>query len=178
MALFSQLDRQGEHGRAYALAEEWAAQHPKDFAVPTLAGQHSMQRKDFERAARWYRLALNARPNHPVTLNNLAWVLGQMRDSAALEYGEKALSLAPNAPAILDTVGWLYVEKGDVARGVELLKKANSIAPNSPSIALNLAKGLIKAGDREGARSRLEALAKLPGDSAVKQEAEKLLASL
>ena len=78
----------------------------------------------------------------------------------------------------LDTVGWLYVERGDLTRGLELLNKAHSLAPNAPSIQLNLAKALIKAGQGEAARQHLEVLAKLPPGTPIRDDAEKLLSSL
>jgi tetratricopeptide (TPR) repeat protein len=137
-----------------------------------------MQQKDYPAAARWYKNILKTYPNNVVTLNNLAWVLGQLNDPTAIEYGQKALSLAPNAPAVMDTVGWLYVEKGDIPKGLELLNSAHQRAPGIASIQLNLAKALIKAGQGPAAREHLEALSRLPGDTPVRQEAEKLLATL
>jgi putative PEP-CTERM system TPR-repeat lipoprotein len=176
--LYGVLDGQGRKREAEAFASAWAAQNPKDILVDTYAGEMSMQRKDYVAAVRWYRNVLKAQPNNAIVLNNLAWALGQLHDPGALEYGQKALSLAPDAPAVLDTVGWLYVERGDVPRGLELLKKAHDLAPNTSSIQLNLAKALVKAGQGQAARQQLEILAKLPAGSPIRDEAEKLLSSL
>ncbi len=55
----------------------------------------------------------------------------------------------------------LLVEKGDHARGVQLLQKATSLAPQAASIRLNLARALIKTGQKDAARRELDELDKL-----------------
>jgi putative PEP-CTERM system TPR-repeat lipoprotein len=176
--LYALLNTEGRKQEAEAFASAWTAKNPNNSRVDAVASQLSLQRKDYGEAVRWYRNILKAQPNNVVALNNLAWALGQLQDPSALEYGEKALSLAPSAPAVLDTVGWLYVEHGDVARGLELLSKAHSLAPDASSIQLNFAKALIKAGQADAARQQLDVLAKLPEGSPVRDEAQKLLSSL
>jgi len=176
--LYSLLYEQGRKQEAELVAVTWVAQNPKDVLVYTSVAEVNMQGKDYAPAARWFKGALKIQPNNIATLNNLAWVLGQLKDPGALEYGEKALARAPNSAAVLDTVGWLYVERGDLPRGLELLTKAHGLTPGAPSIQLNLAKALIKAGQGDAARQQLEALAKLPTSSPVKDEAQKLLSSL
>ena len=62
----------------------------------------------------------------------------------------------------MDTLGWLLVEKGETARGVELLRRAVDLAPGSAELRLHLAKALLKAGDKVGAaRKELAELTKL-----------------
>jgi tetratricopeptide (TPR) repeat protein len=175
--LYALLNREGHKKEAEAFASAWTTKNP-NLQIDTLAGQMSIQRKDYAEAARWYRNIVKAQPNNVGALNNLAWALGQLQDPSALDYGQKALSLAPAAPAVLDTVGWLYVERGNVAQGLELLNKAHSLAPNTASIQLNLAKALIKAGQADAARQQLDVLAKLPAGSPIRDEAQKLLSTL
>lgn len=176
--LYVLLLEHGSKGQGEQLVEAWLKDHPKDIVVPTFAAETQMQKRDFATAARWYKAALKAQPDNVATLNNLAWVLGQAHDTSGIEYGRKAMSLAPEAPAVLDTLGWLYVEHGDVAQGLDLLQKAHRLAPTIPNIQLNLAKALIKAGQGASARPHLEALARLPAGVPLRQEAEKLLATL
>lgn len=178
MRLYSLLDGQERRPEADALAGKWMEQNPKDSLVASYVAAVCLEHKDYPAAVRWNKSALRAQPNNAVTLNNLAWALGQLQDPAALEYGQRALSLSPNAPAIMDTVGWLYVERGDLTRGLELLTKAHELAPKAPSIELNLAKALIKAGQGKAAREHLEVLAKLPPGTAIRDDAQKLLSSL
>jgi predicted Zn-dependent protease len=72
----------------------------------------------------------------------------------------------------------LYVEAGDLNQGLELLGKATALAPNAAPIKLNYARALVKAGQNTVARPQLESLTKLPPESAVRQEAEKILSTL
>ncbi|TMH19250.1 MAG: tetratricopeptide repeat protein [Betaproteobacteria bacterium] len=103
-----------------------------------------------------------------MVLNNLAWVAGELGDSKALSYAEKASTLAPTNPAILDTLGMLLVKNGDMAQGLEKLQKAAQLAPNQADIRLHLAKTLIKAGDKAAARKELEVLAQASDQAAGK----------
>jgi predicted Zn-dependent protease len=115
----------------------------------------------FDVASEHYRAILRDQPSNAVVLNNLAFTAAQLKDPKAIEYAEKAYALAPAHPAVMDTLGALLLEGGDPKRGVDLLRKATAAAPNVPDIRLNLARGLIKTGDRQGARAELDSLAKL-----------------
>ena len=58
----------------------------------------------------------------------------------------------------------LYVDQGDTARGLQLLQNALTLEPQAHAIRLNLAKALIKAGQKPAAKKELDTLEKL-GDS-------------
>jgi Flp pilus assembly protein TadD len=148
-------------------------EHPKDRAFRIYLAQAAIGKKDYASAARQYRALLEVEPNDALALNNLAWVAGQLKDPRALEYAEKADKLAPNNPMVLDTWGMLLVEKGETARGVELLQKAVALAPKAASIRLNLASALVKSGQKEAATKELDAVAKLGGTYAKQAEAAK-----
>lgn len=168
-----------EHGRkdeAEAIAGRWIKQHPDDIVVASFLAAQSLGAKDYAAAIRWYRAALDAKPNAPATLNNIAWALGQLKDPAAIDYAKKAAKLAPSNPAILDTLGWLQADQGQINEGIELLTRAHALAPKADAIQLNLAKALLKAGRTADARAHLDALTKLPPESASRKEAEQLLA--
>jgi predicted Zn-dependent protease len=71
-------------------------------------------------------------------------------------------------------LGVMLVERGDAASGLELLKKASSKAPQNGLIRLNLAKALVKAGNKDEAKKELEELAKLGEKFPAQAEVEKL----
>jgi predicted Zn-dependent protease len=104
---------------------------------------------------------LTTEPDNAVILNNLAWVAAQNKDPEAIRFAEKAYELAPAHPAVMDTLGVLLVQKGETARGLDLLRKASASAPRAPGIRLNLAKALISAGQKDAARKELDELTKL-----------------
>jgi putative PEP-CTERM system TPR-repeat lipoprotein len=139
-------------------ANTWAKNHPQDrlrFAELALAAGQ------FAQAVQHYRKMLEAEPKNAAVLNNLAWAESRVNDPKAIEHAEEAHKLAPNEPAIMDTLGTLLVEKGDTARGLELLQKASAGAPGAPVIRLNFVKALLKAGQKDAARKEIQALEKL-----------------
>jgi predicted Zn-dependent protease len=113
-----------------------------------------------------------------VTLNNLAWVTGQLKKDGAVDLAEKANKLAPEQPAFMDTLAMLLADKNEFARAIELQNKALALQPENAALRLNLAKIYIKSGDKTQAKSQLETLAKL-GDRFAKQgEVAELLKTL
>jgi len=165
-------------GEADKFAQSWLKDHAKDARFRLYLAERETANKDYAGAAKHYRVLLDAQPNNPALLNNMAWVAGQMKDPKAIEYAEKANKLAPNQAALMDTLGVLLVDKGDKARGLELLKQALSLAPEAGQIRLNYAKSLIKAGQQSEARSELEQLAGLGDKFPAQAEVAELLKGL
>ncbi len=167
--LHTVLLRDGKSGEADRFAESWLKSHPADNAFRLFLAESATQRKDHAAAAAQYRKLLAAQPENPILLNNLAWSLGQLKDPQALALAEQSNRLAPNQPAIMDTLGMLLVDKGETARGLELLVKALELAPQAHAIRLNYARALIGAGRKAEAKQALETLAKL-GDPFPQQD--------
>ena len=168
----------GMTAEADKFADNWLKEHPKDLKFRFYLAEAASARKDYVAASKHYRTLLDAQPDNPAVLNNLAWVAAQNKDPKAIEYAEKAYKLAPDQPAIIDTLGALLVEKGDTARGLELLQKALSLAPQNAEIRFNFAKALVKAGKKDEAKKELGELAKLGEKFPAQAEAAKLLQSL
>lgn len=168
ISLHSVLIAAGKGSEADSFAATWVKEHPKDRGFRLNLAQIALGKKDYAGAARQYKAMLELEPGDALVLNNLAWAAGELKDPKALEYAERADKLAPDNPQILDTLGTLLVEKGDTARGVESLRKAIAIAPDAASIRLNLARALVKSGQKDAAKKELETLAKL-GDKFPRQ---------
>jgi predicted Zn-dependent protease len=117
-------------------------------------------------------------PANPVVLNNLAWLYSQKNDPRALDYAERAHASAPNAPAIMDTLGYILVHKGDVDRGLPLLKQAYDASKKAPEIGYHFAVALEKSGKAAEARSVLEAVLNDTASFDDKAEAKKLFDSI
>lgn len=176
--LHAVLEAGGGTGEADKFADSWLKDHAKDLRFRLYLAETANARKDYASSSKQYRLLLEAQPNNPAMLNNLAWAAAQIKDPAAIEYAEKAYKLAPEQPAIMDTLGWLLVAKGDTARGLELLQKAINLAPQNSSIRLNLAKALVKAGKKDEAKKELETLSKLGEGFPAQAEVTKMLQGL
>jgi putative PEP-CTERM system TPR-repeat lipoprotein len=156
----------------------WLKDHPKDSAFRLHLAEAALTKKDYAGAAQHYRTVLATQPNNALMLNNLAWAEGQLKNPKAVEHAETANNLAPNQPAIMDTLGVLLVDSGNTARGLELLQKATAMAPQAATIRFNLAKALIKLGQKDAARKELDELAKLGDKFAGQDEVAKLRQAL
>lgn len=164
----------GNVSEAEKMALAWMKEHPKDIAFRLHRGDVAIAQKEYPLAAQYYREALDAQPNNPKLLNNLAWVSGQLKSPKAIEYAEKANQLSPNQPPFMDTLAMLLAEKGETAKAIELLRKALEIAPQAAAIQLNLAKVLVNVGKKDEARKELDAIAKLGAKFSGQAEVERL----
>jgi putative PEP-CTERM system TPR-repeat lipoprotein len=155
--------KSGDQAHAKQFAATWFKEHPADEGFRLHVAQAALLQGHWQDAVEHYRKLLEKNPKNAAFLNNLAWASAQLKDPKAIEYAEQANKLAPNQLAIMDTLGQLLVDKGDTARGLELLRNAVAIAPQpqAPAIRLSLAKGLLKAGQKDAAKKELEELAKL-----------------
>jgi putative PEP-CTERM system TPR-repeat lipoprotein len=168
----------GNDPGAAKFTASWRKDHPKDVVfLDHLAGE-AMARKDYASALEIYRALAEITSDNALLLNNLAWTAGQARDPKALEYALQANALAPNQPVIMDTLGTLLVEQGDMARGLELLQTASRLAPEATTIRLNLAKALIKTGQKDAAKKELDVLAKLGDKFPAQAEVMQLIKGL
>ena len=175
---YSAMALDGRRPEADAFLADWIKGHPKDVTVRLFDADMALRTREYGRAIQNYRVALEAQPNDPLLLNNLAWALWQQKDPQALAFAQKANSIAPGNPAISDTLGWMLVEQGQSRQGLELLEKASAAAPEQRDIALHLAKAQIKEGKKDAARTTLQGLVKAAPDSLEGKESKDLIAKL
>nr|AEQ20404.1 putative PEP-CTERM system TPR-repeat lipoprotein [uncultured bacterium CSL11] len=155
------MNSAGKVSEADTFASAWVKDHPKDTRFRAFLAESAVVKGDFATAVRQYKLILEVTPDDAVVLNNLAWASGELKDPKAVSYAEKANRLVPDNPAFLDTLGVLLVANGEMKRGVESLQRATALAPNAPALRFNLARALLKDGQKEAAKKELEILAKL-----------------
>ena len=160
------------------MAKSWMLAHPKDPTLVQFAAEKDQARKEYGEALTGYKRVLEIDPDNVVALNNTAWILTEQGDPKAVEYAQHAHRLAPLNGAVLDTLGWPLTRTGDAKRGAQLLRMATAISPGQPDIRLHFAKALLDAGDKAAAKQALTELSKLDGNSPVRIEAERLLATL
>ena len=172
------LDAAGLSVDARSVTAKWLKDNPNDATVRFHLASMAMQNKDLKGAAEGYKDILKRDPDHLASLNNLAWVLGELKDPSAINFAEKAYAKAPANAGVLDTYGWLLYNGGNAKRGIELLVQAVNNAPLDAEIRLHLAKALIKSGDKVEGRKELDAAAKLGGKTPLKTEIDELLRSL
>ena len=145
--LHEALDRGGQRGRSRqgGIELDQGASERPDVQASSRRERRS-QRATYATAASHYRELLELAAEQPGAAQQSRLGGGaESRIREAIEYAEKANKLAPDQPDVLDTLGTLLVEKGDKARGIELLRKASKLAPD---IALD------SAEPRQGADQR------------------------
>lgn len=157
---------------------EWLKVRPKDALVRHQLALSFLNGKQLRESAEQYRKLIGNNPKDVVAYNNLAWLLGELREQDAVAIAEQAYKLNPRNPATQDTLGWLLVNAGQFKRGVELLTAAHDKAPDVPEILWHLAAGLAKSGDHARAKQELEKLLYSGVPFAQKAEAKQLLDSL
>jgi putative PEP-CTERM system TPR-repeat lipoprotein len=172
------LRADGRTADAEKFVAAWLRDHPKDARFRSYLAETAIGKRDFAGAAAQYKAVLEIEPRSAVAFNNLAYAAGQLKDPKALEYAEKADKLAPNNAAFLDTLGALLVENGDIKRGVQTLQRAAELAPSDAGIRLNLARALIKDGQKDAAKKELDGLAKLGDKFSGQAEVAKLMQGL
>ena len=178
MKLHRALTVANQTAEADKLEADWLAKQPNDPAFHFYLGDLAMGRKDWDRAEQEYRKVIAAQPQHPVALNNLAWLLHRAGKPGALEAAEKALALAPNATAFMDTVAEIQAGAGQWEKALAMQKRAIELDPEQPTHRLHLAQYLIKNNQKAAARAELERLSKLGGTFARQDEVQKLMATL
>jgi predicted Zn-dependent protease len=150
------LKQTGKEGEAQARLAKYQAANPKDQMVGMLVADSYLAKRQYKQAIGSLESIIKVNPSNVAALNNLAWAYQQEKDARALPTAEQAYKLAGQNPAILDTLGWILVEKGDTARGLDLLRKASAAAPDAQEVRYHLAAALAKSGDKAGARKELE----------------------
>ena len=157
--LHTALKKAGKVSEADARMGQWLKDNPDDYTSRMyFAGSHITDNRNKE-AISQFQFILKKNPNNATVLNNMAWAYYKDKDfKAALENAEKAYQITGEEPAVLDTLGWILIEQGNNTRGLPLLQKAVSLAPNVAEIRFHFAQGLVKSGDKSGARKELEKL--------------------
>ena len=175
---YQMLVASGKTTEANLLANKWIQANPRDAIVRFQIANELLSKKEYREASLRFKEIIAIQPSNFSVLNNLAWVLHEMKDASAIGYAEKAYEIAPGSAEVMDTLGWLLVSKGDVTRGTTLLRQATSASPTNLEARLHLAKALIAGGDKASSKKELEAIIGLGDKSPITTEANKLLRSL
>lgn len=104
-----------------------------------------------------YEAVLEIVPSDLLTLNNLAFLLGNDlgEPQIALDYAQRAVNLAPQNPNTLDTLGWVQFKAGMPAEARRTLEQSLSFG-RMPVNQYHLAVVLADLGSTAAARDLLE----------------------
>ncbi len=171
------LNSAGAPDQAAQQLRTWLAQNPEDADAAQVLATFDIAAKRPQEAERNLQIVLAKRPNDPVALNNLAWVLQLRGDPRARAMAQRAYLLAPSSETA-DTLGWIMTAQGDAAAGLPLLRQAGTARANDPTVQFHLAQALSGTGQRDEAVRVLGPIVNAPAEFEDKPAARQLLQQL
>jgi len=111
-----------------------------------------------EQAKPIYEQILKIQPDHPVALNNLAYIKAEegVDLDQALTMSQRARQKMPNAPEVSDTLGWIYIKKNLSEDAVRLYKDLTAQVPASATFHYHYGMALLQKGDKPSAKKEFE----------------------
>jgi tetratricopeptide (TPR) repeat protein len=105
-----------------------------------------------------YEQILKIQPDHPIALNNLAYIKAEegVDLDSAITMVQRALQKAPTSTNIKDTLGWIYIKKNLSDDAVRVFKDLVTAEPNNPAFHYHYGMALLQKGDRPAAKRELE----------------------
>lgn len=176
--LYSAMLAGGQPADGERFATAWVRDRPKDADFILHLGMMAARTGAYDAAERRYREAMALLPQSAPVVNNVAAVMLLQGKPGALALAEQVNQMAPNQAAFLDTLASAQAAEGQFDKAAASQRRAVSLAPDVPAYRLNLAKYLLKAGDRVQAKSELEQLAAMGSNYSAHAEVAALLKSL
>jgi len=159
------------------ILDEWLAEHPDDHAVRGMLAQFHQESRSWEAAVEQYRILLDAMPENPGLLNNLAWASHEIGSADAVAYARRAYEIVPGNGAIADTLGWLMLQDGDLD-GIPYIEQAAAAFPDSTEIRYHLAVARAREGRIGDALAELDRVLDDESSSEYQLAAETLASEL
>ena len=133
-----------------------------------------------EQAKPIYEQILKIQPDHPIALNNLAFIKAEegVDLDAALTMAQRARQKLPGSLDIMDTLGWIYIKKNLSDDAVRTFRELNQTEPNRASFHMHYGMALLQKGDKPSARKELETAIKFNPSKDEAGKIRELLASL
>ncbi|HXJ00616.1 MAG TPA: XrtA/PEP-CTERM system TPR-repeat protein PrsT [Micropepsaceae bacterium] len=151
----------GDQKKATTVLLDWLKKKPDDFDVRRQYGALLLRTGDKAAARREFESLLSKRPEDPVVLNNLGWIVQDEEPTRAISLVALAAKVAPDATEIMDTLGWLKFKRRDIPGAISILQDAHQRAADDGQIGYHLALVLDANGKRADAKAVLQsALAK------------------
>jgi tetratricopeptide (TPR) repeat protein len=157
-----------------------ASLNPKDGRAWAFLASAQQDGGLMEEAKANYKRALDLYPKHSVLMNNLAYLIadtgGNLDD--ALKYSQESLHLQPGNANFADTVGLVMLKQENTETALQIFGGLAKKFPENPSFRYHLAMAFLKKGDRERAKSELNATRSLKRSKDEDRRIEELMRSL
>jgi putative PEP-CTERM system TPR-repeat lipoprotein len=166
---------QGDRKKAVGVLLEWLQKKPNDFDVRQQYGSLLLQTGDVANARKEFEALLKLRPEEPVVLNNLGWILRDEDPNRAYSMVSLAAKVAPDASDIVDTLGWMKFQRRDLQGALLLLRRARELDADNGEVAYHFAVALDATGRRAEAKSLLRSLVDKNQEFSDRDNAKQLL---
>lgn len=142
----------------------------QQFLAATLLAAAAEQKNDLEQAERYYRLAIKARPDAAIVLNNLSYLLFRTDGSIdeAIELAQRAVALAdqnvtPRTLKVnyLDSLGAALAKAGRYGEAAAAYDRAVKLEPENVGVLLGLARSQLGGGNGSQAAETIARLTSL-----------------
>ena len=166
----------GDQKKAVGVLADWLQKKPADFDVRRQYGALLLQIGDKAAARKEFESLLTKRPEDPVVLNNLGWLVQDEDPARAISLVSLAAKVAPDATEIMDTLGWLKFKRRDIQGAVSILRDAHKRAADDGEIGYHLAVALDATGSRAEAKTVLQSVLAKDLEFSDRDNARQLLA--
>jgi predicted Zn-dependent protease len=150
----------GNKTEALDQVKAWLKLHDKDVEAMLYMASAEEAQGHGEAAQKYYENVLAVKPDHPVALNNLAWLLRNKDSARAQDLAEKAVKQHPDSPALADTLAVILMARGEDRRAVQLLQGFVSDGKKdaAPGLRYHYAQALVRTGKKGEAKALLTSL--------------------
>jgi putative PEP-CTERM system TPR-repeat lipoprotein len=156
---FSQLAMDtGDRKKAIAVLSEWLKKKPSDYDVRRQYAASLLRIGNSANARKEFEALLKRRPEDPIVLNNLAWIVRAEDPEHAYSMILLAAKVAPDSTAIMDTLAWLKYERRDLQGALLILRRAHDLDAGDGEIGYHFAVALEATGRRAEAKTILQAV--------------------
>jgi putative PEP-CTERM system TPR-repeat lipoprotein len=176
--LFQARWASGDRTAALGGLDNWVKSNPKNLRPRRVLALAYLKVGNTDLAISHHEALAQMSPQDVVIINNLAGLYYRRGDKRALEFAERAYELAPQQPHTIDTYGWMLVQKGEVKKGLRLLRNAQARSDNQPDVGYHIAVALDALGRQKEAMREIEAVLALGKKFKDEDAARKLLERL
>jgi tetratricopeptide (TPR) repeat protein len=143
------------------------------------AGQYHVLIGDYQKAADAFVKVLESDPDHPLALNNAAYIYIEHLDdpARAIPFAERAAVVKPGDPFILDTLGWAHFGVESYVKAEEALRESIAAGPSADNY-LHLAWVFYQTDRHDKAKDYLRYAAELKPNPDTQKQINDLTARL
>ncbi len=167
--------KSGDQRKALSWLQDWLHGNPSDYDVHRQYASLLLDTGNVVEARKEFEALLKQRPEDPLVLNNLGWLLRDDDPARAYALVSLAARIVPDSRDVMDTLAWLKYQRRDLLGALLLLRRAHQLEPADSEVAYHYAVVLNAAGRRDEAKTVLRSALTTKTGFADSEDARKLL---